>query len=755
MLVCIAPVSAGPVSLPFFEAFDTISDLSQIGVNCPEFTAEQAVGGAQEMWYVDEKGLKTTSVTYQVLSEPALSVTPDPKPTGEIVINVGGVAALGVLASIVFDRLAMIAIFVSRAQLTWVIIVLPILAAASPTRAATPDKIGFNSDVRPILSDKCFACHGFDVKKRQADLRLDTGEAVDTDGTGAKIIVPEKPDDSELWRRVISSDETEVMPPPESHKTLSVEEKAVLKKWIEQGATYQRHWAFEPPTAVSPPKMDDRDFTIRNPIDLFIAERLQRVGLHMSPEADKPTLIRRAAFCTTGLPPTLKEVDAFLADNSSDAYEKMLDRYLASARYGEEMARHWLDVARYADTHGMHLDNERQMWPYRDWVIAAFNRNLSFDKFTIEQLAGNLLPGATQDQQIATGFNRCNVTTSEGGAINEEYIFRYAVDRASTTMQAWIGLTGGCAVCHDHKFDPLTQKEFYSFYAFFNSSADPAMDDNALLVQPVIKIESPETTSKLKALDEKITAKQKQADQESSSLQYVDPATLSPPPSPSEMASVWMDDEFPAGGKTRDFLGHPITFVTSDDGQVFSGKRALKRTDKGLSQVIWDQATAPLIVPQDAKLFAYVWIDPDDLPDAVMLQYHVSGWKHAVWGNYEAIALGAPNTPERVHMGKLLEAGKWVRLELPAAKVELQAGDLITGFAMTQFRGTVYWDHVGVVGVSDPATDPQRSFRSWWSHVAGKDIPEVSPELGQIAKNGPNKCSKPEDEQRLLAYYLQ
>ena len=629
-----------------------------------------------------------------------------------------------------------------------------------------PIQVSFNTHVRPILSDKCFACHGFDAKKRQADLRLDTAEGAFESHAGKAAIVGKDIAASELWRRINSTEESELMPPADSHKVLSHTEKEIIRRWIEQGAEYQQHWAFEGIVSKLPHTNDVENAqqvsqANSNPIDAFIAAQLTEQSLKLAPETEKEILIRRVAFAVTGLPPSIEEVDLYLHDASPTAYEKMVDRYLASQHFGEEMARHWLDVARYADTHGMHLDNERQTWAYRDWVISAFNRNLAFDQFTIEQLAGDLLPEPTSDQIVATGFNRCNVTTSEGGSIDDELLYRYAVDRASTTMQTWLGLTGGCAVCHDHKFDPISQKEFYQFYAFFHSAADPAMDGNALLTQPVLKLETNETKEKLQLMDTEIASKKQQIASEVTKFIYVDPASATPPISVSALENVWMEDDFPSTGKTQASPNAAPQFVVMDEGnQVFSGQRAIKRTDAGLAQDVWDQATVPLTIPAEAKIFAHVYLDPANPPRSIMLQFFKAGWNHrVVWGDYDAIPWGAANTAERLHMGDLPAQGQWVRLEVPVEKIGLATGDLLTGFALTQFGGTVFWDHVGVIGTTDPAKDPNQSFIAWWGQVTGKDTPGLPGDLQPVAKAGPevsaDKTPAPELVARLRDYYLQ
>jgi hypothetical protein len=332
--------------------------------------------------------------------------------------------------------------------------------------AGAPGEVDFRRDIQPILSENCFLCHGPDSKTRKADLRLDV-----KDGALRKtdpVIVPGKSGESELIARISSTDPEELMPPRKSGKSLTPHQIELLKTWIDQGASWSKHWAFDPPRRTSPPAVKERDWP-KNAIDAFVLARLEVEKLAPSTEAERTKLIRRVSLDLTGLPPSPMDVDAFLADRSPGAYERLVDRLLASPEYGERMAMEWLDGARYADTNGYQNDFSRTMWPWRDWVIAAFNANQPFDRFTIDQIAGDLLPGATLAQRIATGFNRNNRTVTEAGSLDEEWRVENAVDRVETTSMVFMGLTMGCARCHDHKFDPISQAEFYQFLGFFNS----------------------------------------------------------------------------------------------------------------------------------------------------------------------------------------------------------------------------------------------------------------------------------------------
>ncbi len=346
---------------------------------------------------------------------------------------------------------------------------------------AATGPVEYDRDVRPILADKCFACHGPDEAHRMANLRLDAG------GGLSQSIVPGDPSASRLYQRIASPDKLRRMPPPASGGILSEAQKDTIRRWIEGGGKTGAHWAYAAPIRLEQPGVTDRRWP-RNPIDYFILNRLEREGLGPSPEADKITLLRRVSFDLTGLPPTPEESQRFLEDSSPGAYESLVDRLLDSPHFGERMAMEWLDLARYADTHGYQIDSEREMWPWRDWVVNAFNRNMPFDRFTIEQLAGDLLPNATEEQQIATGFNRNHMINSEGGSIPEEFQVEYVADRVETTAAVWLGTTLGCARCHDHKYDPISQRDFYRFSAYFNNVPENGLHNAMGNATPVLQL---------------------------------------------------------------------------------------------------------------------------------------------------------------------------------------------------------------------------------------------------------------------------
>jgi hypothetical protein len=339
---------------------------------------------------------------------------------------------------------------------------LTLLSTIASTSGAATNQIQFNRDIRPILSENCFACHGHDKNQRKAKLRLDVRDVA----LEKEAIVPGKPEASKLVEHIFSTDADEIMPPPKTHKTLTAAQKEMLKQWIVAGAEYEPNWAYIKPKRVAPPETKNSQW-VRNPIDAFILHTLESKNIKPSAEAGKRTLLRRLSLDLIGLPPTPEEIKAFLADNSRTAYEKQVDRLLASPHFGERMASPWLDLVRFADTVGYHGDQNQNIFPYRDYVIASFNRNKPFDQFTVEQIAGDLLPNPSVEARVATGFNRLNMMTREGGAQPKEYLAKYAADRVRTVSMAWMGSTMGCCECHDHKFDPFTAKDFYQMEAFF------------------------------------------------------------------------------------------------------------------------------------------------------------------------------------------------------------------------------------------------------------------------------------------------
>ena len=378
-------------------------------------------------------------------------------------------------------------------------------SGAEDASSKPPARIDYNRDIRPIFSDNCYACHGPDKDKRKAGLRLDLKQdAFKKLESNAFALVPGDPGKSKLIELITTDNDEDRMPPPKTGKRLTKIQVELLRRWIEEGATWTGHWAYLSPERPALPKVKD-EAAVRNEIDYFILARQEKEGLQLVPEADRTTLLRRASLDLTGLPPTIEEVDGFLADKSPAAYEKAVDRLLAAPQYGERMALSWLDLARYADTSGYHFDGTREMWLWREWVIQSFNQNKPFDEFTIEQLAGDLLPNPTISQKIATGFHRNVMTTDEGGADPQEYLTKYVVDRVATTASVWLGSTMNCAECHDHKYDPITQKDFYQFYAFFHNVPEKGLDGTRTSnPAPSLKVPSPGQAARLAEFDQAI-----------------------------------------------------------------------------------------------------------------------------------------------------------------------------------------------------------------------------------------------------------
>jgi hypothetical protein len=608
--------------------------------------------------------------------------------------------------------------------------------------AAAEGRLSFNRDIRPILSENCFACHGFDAKKREADLRLDTAEGAAADLGGYQAIVPGSLEKSEAWQRILSTDPDEIMPPPKSHKTLTDAQKNTLKRWIEEGAVYERHWSLETPVKPAVPSG-------RPAIDALLEARLGEKQPAFLPEADRATLIRRVAFTLTGLPPTLAEVEAFEKDPSPGAYEAMVDRYLQSPRYGEEMARHWLDVARYGDTHGLHLDNERHMWAYRDWVVQAFNGNLSFDQFTVWQLAGDLLPDATTAQKVATGFSRCNVTTSEGGAIDEEYRHLYAIDRAATVTTAWLGLTGGCAQCHDHKYDPLSTKDFYSLYAFFYSAADPAMDGNIAKTVPILKLPAP---GQQEALD----AARKEESIRLAALEGAPlPAYTEPDPKAAPVAREQeiFDDLFPLGAIQRNTSRNAPVWLDRPEFGAPSGRRVLEQANGKFFEQILTPELIPVTVPEkDARFEIAVRPDPLSPPSAISI---VLNGRRVYWGDPAAFEVYNAGSPAKVvAMGAMPEPGKWTTLSFDPAVLELAPGSRLNTISVQMVAGRVAWDRCVVKGALSPAKDPLASFALWWKSHGKKAPADLPGALAKTLTEGPDKTTDAKAREALLAFYV-
>jgi hypothetical protein len=502
---------------------------------------------------------------------------------------------------------------------------------------ATAADLDFNRDVRPVLFDKCVACHGPDSAKRKADLRLDTFEDATKKHEWGAAIVPGKPEQSSLVDRITHPDIDERMPPEKSAMTLTDAEIKLLSDWVKSGAQYDTHWAFKPPVQAPPPQLTkDLDAWASSPIDHFVAHRLSALNVKPSPLADKRTLLRRVTLDLTGLPPTQKEIRAFVDDESPHAYEKAVDRLLASPRYGERMTLVWMDAARYADTGGYQSDNPRTMWPWRDWVIRAYNANLPFDQFTIEQLAGDMLPEPTQQQQLATGFNRNHRINNEGGVLAEEFIVEYVADRTETTGAVWLGLTIGCARCHDHKYDPLSQREYFEMFAYFNNV--PEKGKAAGNATPTIKVPSDPDSNMIQKMKLDLEALQTKLDD----------------------AKVNVEAEQKAWEAE---LSAPITWTTVAPEKVTADSGAVTAIDEdGSVRIAADNIAGDRVVAQlqpDVKRVTAVRLTALPSTDA--------GAKPFVLRRFGATVI--PRNAEQV-------AGRYVRIELPGKKRYLSLSEV-------------------------------------------------------------------------------
>ncbi len=512
--------------------------------------------------------------------------------------------------------------------------------------APNPAKVDFNRQIRPLLSDSCFACHGPDEKRRMAGLRLDDKDSA------LKAVTPGNRAASKLFQRISHADTARRMPPKAFDRPLTPAQIELIGRWIDEGAGWQTHWSYAPPKLPALPEVPTG--WPRNEIDRFVLARLDKEGLKPSPEADRATLLRRLTLDLTGLPPTPAEVQAFLTDKSPDAYEKAVDRLLRSPHYGEKMAMPWLDVARYADTHGYHIDSHRDMWPWRDWVIKSFNENMRFDQFALWQLAGDLLPNPTREQRLATGFNRNHMINFEGGAIPEEYLTEYIVDRVETTSVAFMGMTMGCARCHDHKYDPISQRDFYRFFAFFNNVDEKGLDGREGNAKPMLPLPEPSQEARLAELRAAIAAREAllpEKDIEAAVAHWAANAAPSAGPN-APLAHYEMDGTFSdisgAYRHARLITGNP-TFSGGIAGQSLNFD--------GETQVDWFDGAS-----LDAPLTVSLWLRPGNKFEQAVLR-RSDGQRSFLLRTEEAVSIGDLKRGARLVVsvnGKTLRTRRYV-----------------------------------------------------------------------------------------------
>ncbi|MEL7266117.1 MAG: PSD1 and planctomycete cytochrome C domain-containing protein, partial [Planctomycetota bacterium] len=585
-----------------------------------------------------------------------------------------------------------------------------------PSAIATADDaapLRFNRDVRALLTDRCFACHGNDSETVEGGLRLDIrDEAID-----AGAIVPGDSAESEMVARMLSADEDTVMPPPHTHKPLSPQEIKLLRRWIDEGAPYEAHWAYAPMVGIHQDKYTaDGDATqrptfssIASAIDQSIDRRVNESGLVASESADRVTLIRRLHLDLTGIPPTPNQVDAFLQDDSPDAYDRLVDSLLDSPRYGERMAIYWLDLVRYADSVGYHGDQSVSQYPYRDYVISTFNNNLPYDQFIREQLAGDLLPNATLQQRVASGYNRLNQTTEEGGAQAKEYLAIYFADRVRNVSQVFMGATVGCAQCHDHKYDPYTIRDFYSLGAFF-ADLDERGVYGARKRPPMIPVPDAETTHRLEALDQKTAELKQQLESRRGTLPADQPQweeTLvgelaHNKITPSDVA--WLDlGRRPDQGR----VSGEWNLQSGPASQRSQGRATRLQSSAALVQHYVDDAPKTLPVTDETRFYAWIRMDEKEPPKSVMLQLNVrNSWEHrAVFGDDSIVYGRGKSRPAYFRAGELPAAGTWQQLVFTAKDLGLKSGDNVDGVAFTQFGGRVLWDDMGTISSDAPSSE--------------------------------------------------
>lgn len=632
----------------------------------------------------------------------------------------------------------------------WLVLIAPVffLSAAAQSRAEeTP--VSFSRDIRHLIADKCFACHGPDSTRSDVSLRLDLRDAVfKQDDTGHAAIVPKQPDRSEVIRRIFSDDPAERMPPPDSKKQLSVEQRFLIKRWIAEGATFEDHWAFVPPRRPPVPAMTSS--WPRNEIDRFVLAKLDQMHMAPSPEANRHALIRRVSLDVRGLPPTLDEIDAFVNDNSSAAYERMVDRMLASPHYGEKMARLWLDLGRYGDTTGYQSDSTRQTWLWRDWVINAYNANMPFDRFTIEQLAGDLLSDPSTDQKIATGFNRNTRFNEESGSDPDEFLVTYVKDRVNTLGKVWLGLSLGCAECHNHKYDPISQKEYYQLFAYFNNLDEQGAEGHNEIYRPVVQAPSQAQRETLAKLDQRIKECEQPIEAAVASFDKQDlSATSKRPQEGTPREFIWIDDDPPLGAS---LVGDGVFWIESPE-PVHSGRRSMRRTNSESQRHQFVTKSHKLSVGKGDELFAWVYLGPD-MPRQLMLQFNLSGepdaWTHRVYWGEDLPESNTDRAVVRKKIGPLPEKGKWIKLRVPAETIDIQPGTNIYGVSIAQNGGTGYWDDVGILTSVRQNDDHHYSLADW------DQIARVFESVPAKVKEVLSKPSKERsaDEQSLVRHHF-